>query len=142
LRLAKSEQDPLGEQHLRLDQMHEGLPVWPCELIVHLDTAGNVNSVESAFIATPEGVPTTPLLGAEQALQSARNHLAIESSTENTQPGLIIYGPLDGSPRLAWKFNLTAGITRAWECAVDAMDGTVLAAFSLVHDGAAGWLGC
>ncbi len=67
-------------------------------------------------------------------MNQARKQLSPDGPSENTEPELIIYGPLDSSPRLAWKFNLSSGLTRAWRCVVDANDGTLLLADSLVAD--------
>ena len=134
--LRRSERDDLGRQHLRFRQEYKGLPVWPCELIVHLDKDGNMDLMDGAFISTPRGLGTKPSVPAEQAVQRARSEVARGLPSGNTEAELIIYGPLDAPARLAWKFDLSAGLSDAWRCVVDALDGSVLAAFSLVNEGA------
>jgi Zn-dependent metalloprotease len=127
--------DEFGREHLRFRQEYKGLAVWPAELIVHLTRSGNVDLLDGAFVPTPE-VETTPSLLAPQAIDNARQKLVVSSSAAASSPELIVYGPLDRTARLAWKFDLVAGLAQAWTCVVDAQDGTVLAHFSLVTEGA------
>ena len=73
-------------------------------------------------------------MSAEQALQRTGAEVA-RACRLAIQPNLIIYSRLDDSAELAWKFDLSAGLSDAWRCVVDALDGSVLAAFSLVNEG-------
>lgn len=134
--LRKSEEDHLARKHLRFRQEYKGLPVWPCELIVHLDPNGDVDLVDGAFIPTPRGLGTKPSITSAEALARANREVAKGLTTSHSDPELIIYGPLDDPPRLSWKFDLSAGIGLAWRCVVDALDGSVLAIFNLVNDAA------
>jgi bacillolysin len=132
--LRKSERDHLSRQHLRFRQEYKGLPVWPCELIVHLDPNGEVDLMDGAFIPSPRGLGTKPSVTSEQALARANQEIAKGSTTSHTDAELILYGPLDDPPRLAWKFDLSAGIGQAWRCVVDALNGSILTTIPLVND--------
>ncbi len=127
--------DEFGRHHLRFRQEYKGLPVWPAELIVHLTPAGSVDLLEGAFVPTPQ-VGTAPSILAQQAIEKARQKLVAGGPAPGNSPELVIYGPLDRPARLAWKFDLVAGLAQAWTCVVDAQDGTVLAHFSLVTENA------
>lgn len=129
--LRSRETDELGLRHLRFEQRYAGLPVWPCELIVHLDREGSVYLVNGTTIPSPREVAALPALPAEEAVARARTELVPEANAEAAAPVLIIYGPLDQPPRLSWKFSLTATWERAWDCVVDAASGRLLAAVSL-----------
>src|SRR5438128_165758 len=48
--LERQERDELGRRHLRFTQQYRGTPVWPGDLIVHLDARGNVDLVDGAFV--------------------------------------------------------------------------------------------
>jgi len=133
--LRKRDLDPEGRHHLRFRQEFQGLPVWPSDLMVHLDSQGNAELLDGAFVPTPK-VETNALWTAAQAVLQARSRLADGASGTASEPQLIVYSPQDRPARLAWKFDLTITVARAWTCVVDARDGSVLDAFSLVTEGA------
>lgn len=132
LTLRQRETDGWGGRHLRFEQMYRGRPVWPCELSVHLDAAGNVDLVDGAFVPTPVGIATTAHLAGAQAVERARAAVEAESDAPVSGPDLIVYGPLDRPPRLAWKLEVAAGPARLERCVVDAWDGTILHRVNLV----------
>jgi Zn-dependent metalloprotease len=133
--LRAGQTDELGRHHLRFRQEHKGIPVWPAELIVHMTSAGSLDLLDGAFVPSPQ-VETTPRLLATDALEKARQRLNAPYAAAAAAPELIIYGPLENSSRLAWKFDLVASVANAWRCVVDATDGALLARFSLVTEGA------
>jgi bacillolysin len=133
--LRTRQKDELGRDHLRFRQEYKGLPVWPAELIVHITSAGSVDLLEGAFVPTPQ-LETAPSILAPQAIDKASQKLTAGRPATASSTELIVYGPLDHPARLAWKFDLVAGLAEAWTCVVDARDGTVLAHFSLVTENA------
>ncbi len=133
--LRKRDLDTDGRHHLRFRQEFHGLPVWPSELMVHLDSEGSAELLDGAFVPTP-GVDTNAVWTAAQAVLQARSRVAGGAPGSAGEPELIIYSPQNRPARLAWKFDLTVNAARAWNCIVDARDGTVLDAFSLVTEGA------
>lgn len=72
LSLSDYRTDALNRRHLRFRQQYQGLPVWPAELNVHLDAAGNVDLMNGAFIPTPRRLVIQPVWTAEQAVNQAR----------------------------------------------------------------------
>jgi len=53
LKLIRHQTDLLNRSHLRFSQTCQGLPVWPAELIVHLNPDGDVCLINGAFVPTP-----------------------------------------------------------------------------------------
>jgi len=54
LRLYERQVDNIGRRHLRFSQQYGGIPVWPAELIVHLNQNGDVDMMDGAFVKTPK----------------------------------------------------------------------------------------
>ncbi|MBI4515811.1 MAG: M4 family metallopeptidase [Deltaproteobacteria bacterium] len=133
LALLREEQDHLGRRHLRYTQFYQGLPVWPAELIVHLDRGGNVDLVDGAYVPTPRQVALKPVLGADAAVWHARAAVAGAAGARAGAAGLIIYAA-GRRARLAWRFELTASLSARWLVVIDAVDGSLLAALSQVQD--------
>ena len=139
LALETEEQDGLGRWHLRFGQRFEGLPVWPAGLAVHLDPAGNVDLVDGAYVPTPIGVETEPIVGADEAVLRARSGVPgvgmLETAdSQASVPVLLVYAPLHGVARLAWKTEVSIGFTKVWDVIVDARDGQVLNRITRVCD--------
>jgi bacillolysin len=128
--LAVDETDDLGHRHLRYTQQYAGLPVWPCGLSVHLDSAGNVYLLDGAFVPSPTEVAGAPEINAASAQQFAR--ASVENGTEATVGAaeLVIHAPLDGPPRLAWKMGVAVDVTHSWIVVIDAVTGKSLRALS------------
>lgn len=134
LRLGRSESDSLNWRHFRFQQYHRGLPVWPAEVVVHVDPEGGVDLVEGAYIPTPRHLGIVPELAPEKAAEAARAHLGAGVEVEATQPELIVYGALDRPARLAWKLELNISLAARYVVVVDALNGEVLAAVNTVMD--------
>ncbi|MBI5772490.1 MAG: M4 family metallopeptidase [Verrucomicrobia bacterium] len=131
LRLNHREKDSLGRTVLRFTQMYQSLEVWPGEIGVHLDPAGAIDLVHTTTVPTPDGVEVTPQISAEQATQRARAKVPGGSSGTATEAKLLIYAPLDQSPKLAWKFELSVGLAHHWLMVVDARTGDTLKAANM-----------
>lgn len=139
LQLYRKESDELNQRHFRFNQRYRNLPVWPADLIVHLNADGNVDSLNGAFIPTPRKVATKPLVSSTEAVTAARTYIPGSEEAEAGRPELIIYGPLDGPARLAWKLDLNVALGAHWIVVVDALDGTILTAFNNIqYDNVAG----
>jgi Zn-dependent metalloprotease len=137
LLLSQVQADPQGGRVLRFTQRYRDLEVWPAELAVHLDAAGNVVLLSGAYIPTPEGVATAPVVSAGEAVDRARAHLEVPEAGVGGEPRLVIYGPLADVPRLAWKLELTGAIYQVWDSVVDAITGEVLLAVNRICHAAA-----
>ena len=132
LELTRSHTDELGRTHLRFHQQYQGLPVWPADVIVHLNPAGQVDVMNGAFVPTPTGLSTTPALDEATAVEYARTGLTDGAEAEVAASELIIYAPGDTPPRLAWKLELAIGLTAQWVVVIDAENGDELTAYNQV----------
>lgn len=131
--LERRESDALGRSHLRFSQRHGGRVVWPSELIVHLDPAGNVDLLNGSYVPTPRRIPSRAVVDAARAVIYARQAMDVGLAAKTTAPELIIYAPLDRQSRLAWKFDLYLDLTHRWSVVIDALNGKKLTSFSRVH---------
>ena len=124
--------DELGRTHLRFRQQYQGVPVWPTDIIVHLNPEGHVDIVNGAFVPTPEDLSTIPVIDKTTAVEYARTGLTDGAEAEVTTSELIIYAPGDTLPRLAWKLELAINVTAHWVVVIDAVNGAELTAYSQI----------
>jgi len=134
LALVQDALDDLGRRHLRFAQQHRGVPVWPAEVVVHLDARGNVDVMDGAFVPTPAEVSVTPTLDAAAAAVRARAVLADGDGADTGAADLVVYAPGDAPPRLAWRVELVRGIAWRWLVVVDAQRGDPLTTIDLLLD--------
>lgn len=138
LRLERRDED-VREGRLRFQQQYRGLAVWPASLTAHFDADERLTCLSGAYVSTPNIANLVPRIRAQDAAAIAHARLPAEWRATNTEPELIIYGPVDAESRLAWKFDVTAGLERAWRIVIDAQDGRVLHQLTRVFEtGAAG----
>ena len=130
--LVRRHTDELGRTHLRFRQQYQGMPVWPADIIVHLNPAGQVDVMNGAFVPTPKDLSTIPVIDEATAVEYARTGLTDGDKAEVTASELIIYAPGDTPPRLAWKLKLTIGLTAQWVVIIDAVNGDELTAYNQV----------
>ncbi|MDM8515011.1 M4 family metallopeptidase [Desulfobacterales bacterium HSG16] len=126
--------DSIDRRHIRFSQVYKNLPVWPCELIVHLDKAGNVDLMNGAFVATPRKIVTRPVISSDEAVDIAVKHVDCVNDENVKAPELIVHGPGNLPARLGWKVELPCSIQKRWLVVVDAVDGTIRQAFNQVKD--------
>src|SRR5205823_2792027 len=114
LQLANRQADDLGDSVLRFTQRYRGLAVWPAEIGVHLDAAGNVDWVDGAYIPTPNDVAVHPKLTAKDAEAKARGAVSGGANANVQNAELVIYGPLEQPAKLAWKMDVSVALDQAW----------------------------
>ncbi|GDY21582.1 hypothetical protein LBMAG56_29290 [Verrucomicrobiota bacterium] len=131
LRLNHRETDKLGRTVLRFSQFYRGLEVWPGEIGVQSDATGAIDLVHTTTVPTPQGLDMTPRVTAEQATHRARASVPGGMSGATTDPKLLIYAPLDQAAKLAWKLELSIGLSQHWQVVVDAQHGTNLMAVNM-----------
>ncbi len=134
--------DQRGRHHIRFDQVYRGLRVWPGAAILHFAPNGRPDLFSGAYVKTPRGVTTEPALSAAAAVAAAEAHLghALAAATAVASE-LIIYGPLDAAPRLAWKLDLPESLLERWCTIVDASSGDILLHYNDVKDANVGGSG-
>lgn len=135
----RNEVDSLGRRRVRFAQTFAGLEVWPAELNVHLDASGGVDLLNGAFVRSPAGIERQPAVSAGEATLVARGAVAGAESVVVPSPALILYAPLDGPTRLAWKIDVPVSLLSRWLVVVDAQTAAVLTAYNQVaHAGRVG----
>ena len=134
--------DQLGVTHVRLQQLHKGVPVTGGELVVHLKGS----RVMAANGLVVSGLPdvVSPALSAAAAGNAARQLIAKQRAGESagarySEPRLevfnrsILFKDTTGAARLAW-FVEARGFALREYIWVDAQSGAVLMNFSQLTD--------
>lgn len=97
---------PTGMAHTKVQQLHQGVPVWGGEAIVHLSTRGKVQDVTDDLKPAIQ-VDTTPLYEADEAIDlavEADGH-GWQSLTADPQADLWILRH-QGQDHLVWRVSL------------------------------------
>jgi len=90
-------EDDLGQTHVRLGQVHEGVPVFATQVITHADARGGWRTTGRASEAARR-VNTTPGLTAASAIKAARVALGYGGDlSEQPTAKLVILPNVDGS---------------------------------------------
>lgn len=132
LKLRKGQTDHLNRRHLRFSQRYNNIPVWPAELIVHLNQEGSVDLMNGAFVRTPRKIVTQPVLSVNDAIGRARVEVPGGKDAYASDPTLIIYAPNGRMPRLAWKLELSVSPQSNWLVVIDALNGATLTSYDQV----------
>jgi bacillolysin len=126
-----AEADSVGMDHVRLQQLHRGVPVTGAEMTVHLRGAGVV-SVLAKTLPDLSGLDVTPRLDAATAGGAARNEVGGLSTATNIRLEVLNRGLLEGGlgvTRLAWFVEVVGAGLREYVW-IDARRGIVLLRFS------------
>jgi len=134
LTVTRKQRDRLNFGQVRLEQNYQGLAVWPSELLVHLNSDGDVYRANGGLIRTPKHLSIQPTIGKDAATQLARQAVAAGPQAEAHDQQLIVYASEDGPVRLAWKVGIRAGVAADWLVVVDAHAGAVLTKFNQIAD--------
>lgn len=132
LQLREVATDPAGNHHVKLDQVHGGIPVFGARVVVHLNEHG-VTAVNGHYVPAVD-LATTPLVDARAARAHAAagmaNAVAGTTSLQVFRRGLV--EGARGDTRLAWAVEVAEGAARdqVW---IDALDGRALARYPLTH---------
>jgi bacillolysin len=132
--LQRSNTDELNTTHLRFSQTYGGLPVWPSEIIVHLNTDQKVYLVDGDFVPTPKNLSTSPTVSSASAVDTARLLVPGGGKAQVSEPVLIIYARSQHPVRLAWKMNVNVNPLSQWLVIVDAQNEKVLFANNTVEN--------
>ena len=89
MKLKSNFTDQIGMTHCKFTQMLNSFRVYPCELIVHFNSDGSVESVNGNYIPTPI-LSTTPILSENSAIDLAKKEL-VNYSEINGSPEIIVF---------------------------------------------------
>ena len=139
LSLVSSTHDEISFDHVRFQQVYQGIPVWGRDLYVHFNAQGLVYLINGTYEPTPVGVETTPAVTSTEALQNvvsdlkslgryqpltkeASSFLGIEGPSEE----LVIYTTSQGTYRLAYEVSIHPNLVEWYSYIVDAENSQVL----------------
>ena len=138
--VTKVQSDEQGNQHVRLEQQFEGIPVWGTEVIAH-PRNGEFAFLNGRYFPSPKLTNLTPALDKEQTFTVVRNEIGFDKVKSNwSQKELEL---IDGSPfsadlvvfhvkesltdeRLAWHVTAHPNVLSRLVYFVDAMTGEIL----------------
>jgi subtilisin-like proprotein convertase family protein len=125
LKLASEKESPSGT-HLRWDQQVNGVPVWRSEIVVKVDKAGRVTSVQNNLRPDAK-IPTSPSISPEAALTTAKALIApTGADLGEHRADLRIVDTRDGA-RLVWMVQMPVMEPMGdWLVFVDAKSGEVI----------------
>ena len=144
--LLSADEDDLGQTHLRLDQVHNGVPVFGGQLVTHLD-AKAVRHVGGRFFPDAR-IDTTPRIDAAQALKAAKEALGYKGNFANQPEARLVVLPRpDGKPGATLTYQVTLLVedgtawTGRYEYFIDAVDRSVTWFYNNMHSGPANGTG-
>jgi len=121
--------DRIGMDHVRFQQVYQGLPVFGVQMIAHL-RGKQITSVNGGYIPDIE-VSVEPALSGEEAVQVAQEDLGDEEavlSREGTELGIYRDGE---AAHLAWRLELfSSDPLGRWVYFIDAHQGGILLKFN------------
>ena len=138
LSLLSALRDDLGQTHVRLKQVHKGVPVFGGQLISHLDRNDpdeQNRNFANGQIYNVGNISTQPLLTASSALKTAKNLLGRESGYERENVELVILPEAirlaTGAPGATLTYKVELLINNGEEAArhyyfIDARNGTLI----------------
>ena len=133
-----------ASKHVRLNQVHDGLPVWGADVVLH--TQGDkIDFVAGNRVPNLGGFDVVPDVEADLALATAKADYNsqvkvprsnLEYKRESSE--LVIYPQRGGETRLAWRVvfftERQGGVDPGlWNYFVDAKTGAILDKFNAVH---------
>ena len=128
--------DEQGAAHTRIDQFHQGIPVFMGEAIVHLNSDGSFQDLTDALLHDIQ-VDTKPELSAREAIEAAVDAMGGWHYVTGEPKVELNVVPYKGSVHLGYKVELE-GMNAADEPTmpltfVDAHDGKVFWSFDNLH---------
>ncbi|GAB3273918.1 hypothetical protein GCM10027347_46640 [Larkinella harenae] len=131
--ITSTETDPLGQTHIRMKQVLQGIPVYGSELIAHL-THGTVTVLNGQY-RLGKSTSTAPRLSLQQATDRAFSDVGKESIVRSfgqnifdlkPSEGALCFYPLGEKMVLAYQLTIRPNMIERWEYMIDAQNGAVL----------------
>jgi Zn-dependent metalloprotease/alpha-tubulin suppressor-like RCC1 family protein len=138
MRVKRTEGDMLGYQHVRMEQVYQGLRVFGGDLIVHFNQEGRAYQVNGEYVADIQ-VGLTPQITAGEAVRLAQTNLVamgMPAGEVDDGPERVIFA-LNHEPELAWQLQLSFQDSQTgpgqWRYWVSAKSGEVLLRYDNVQ---------
>ncbi len=146
--VTKAETDEQGNQHVRLQQVYAGVPVYGAEMIAHTKKGG-FEMLNGRYFPTPNLSTVTPALNAQAAIEIVKQAIGIERVKNNWtaqdlmilggeafRSELVIYHPKKdiNHPHLAWHIEAHPNLMTRTIYFIDAQGGEVLHQFDHTCD--------
>ncbi len=132
------------QTHVRMRQLHDGLPVWGAGIVVHTDGSNRFLGLEGTLAKRLASFDVSPAVSADEALAIAKADYAGKSiagaelaySRESTE--LVVYPGAGPDARVAWHVvfftELQAGQDPGlWNYFIDAQGGEGIFQFNAIH---------
>jgi Zn-dependent metalloprotease len=121
--LQKQSTDEMGFEHLRFSRLHNAMPIWNDDLILHINKKGDLYLVNGNYHAS-QMVPSYASIGADKAAEIA---LAAgkEKKMDQVKENVSVWYPVNGSLRPAFHLVLSNGMN-SWDFFVAADNGEIL----------------
>ena len=138
LRLLRRDVDDLGFTHYRYERLHNGVPIYGDELILHVNDKSEVyqfngnyhaSIADTDVLTTTGSVTTIPRRNAPAISAVKAGKLALEQGIEHQMQRIdqhsLLYYPVGDRLRIAYQVTLRGGMNQ-WVYFIDAEDGHVL----------------
>jgi Zn-dependent metalloprotease len=139
LSLMSDTRDELGLRHVRYAQMYKAVPVWNRDLYVHINSYGEVTTINGTYEPSPsKELSAIPSVSSESAIAVVTNDL---KAKERWAPvtgdaavllkipspsSKLVFFPEDKSMRLAYEVEVFPNIYERYIYVVDAKNGEVI----------------
>jgi bacillolysin len=143
-KITTSETDELNQQHIRMDQIFKGIPVYGGEMILHTDGI-EVDKLNGRYFPTPKITNLNPTIDQQKAIDLVKLDLKKVSIFQNLTPleksvlkysapksELIIYHENEDLNKefLTWKIEIRPNLIERWEYFVDAKSGKIISKYN------------
>lgn len=137
--------DKSGREHIRMQQVYNGLNVYGAEIVLHFDGTA-IRYLNGRYYATPVLPDLTPAISGPEAILLTKKMVGPSgkyqeiskeeleqlevNSQENAELIIFFKEGTDFEPRLAWQVEWYPNIADHWTCLIDAETGEKLRSFS------------
>ncbi len=123
LKVKSDRTDELGYQHLRFSRLHQNIPIWNDDLVIHINKKGEAYLVNGRYHASQEIVGQA-VVSAEKAAAVALD-AAKEKKLDRVDENEPVWYPAGAGLRLAHHLVLS-GENKSWDYFVAADNGEIL----------------
>lgn len=136
LNLLRQRHDVQGRTHLRLQQVHQHLPIQDHTLGLHLDANNDLYLLLGHYLPTPQAPVPDPLISAEDAVIAALlAHGEDAIDAPEATPEQVLLRLEDDQLQPAWRLRLALALDDDWTYFISTQDGRLLERRSNLRDG-------